>query len=78
VFLTVNGRLYLRDPKNVLTRSTPTRFDADAKLPTSATDTGYRSAAGALWLDPEGDAYLVKPGKTERWPRSTDPQIGCA
>ena len=49
-----------------MTWTTTTRFDADAKLPATATDTGYRSKAGALWLDPGGDAYLVNGGKVER------------
>jgi hypothetical protein len=53
-------------------------FDPDAKLPADAADTGYRSEAGELWVVPDGDAYLVAPDRTERWPRSTDQQLGCA
>jgi hypothetical protein len=78
IWLNVDGNLYFRDPQGVMAEWTKTRFEPDAKLPASALDSGYRSAAGSLWLDPGKDAYLVLPGGVERWPRSTDPFIGCA
>lgn len=76
-WLHVDGELYFRDPEGVMAEWTATPFDADASLPPTATDTGYRSGDIAVWLDPGGDAYLVLPGRVERWPRSTDPFIGC-
>jgi hypothetical protein len=77
-WLRVDGELYFRDPKKVMAEWTVTRFDARATLPKSAGDTGYRSGKWSLWLVPGGDAFLVSPGIIERWPRSTDPLIGCA
>jgi len=76
-WLRVSGELYFRDPKRVMAEWTITRFDARATLPKSAGDTGYKTGKWSLWLVPGGDAYLVSPGIIERWPRSTDPTIGC-
>jgi hypothetical protein len=77
IWLHVDGALYFRDPEGVMAEWTATPFEADASLPSTATDTGYRSGEIALWLDPGGDAYLVRLDVVERWPRSTDPLIGC-
>jgi hypothetical protein len=57
---------------------TVTPFEPDADLPAGAADTGYRTGEWSLWLDPGGDAYLVSPVTVERWPRSTNPDLGCA
>ena len=78
IFLSVNGDLYFRDPKHVMGDWTKTPFDSSARLPASAVDSGYRSGTRSLWLDPGRDAYLVLPDRVERWPRSTDPGLGCA
>jgi hypothetical protein len=78
VFLTVDGVLYFRDPQRVMADWTKTRFDASAQLPSRARDTGYRTGRSSLWVDPGRDAYLVSPGRVERWPRSTDPFLGCS
>jgi hypothetical protein len=77
IWLDVGPDLYFRDPKGVMNEWTATPFDANAELPARAVDTGFRSGGRELWLDPRGDAYLVSPGRVERWPRSTDPGIGC-
>jgi hypothetical protein len=78
IWLTVDGQLFFRDPKHVMADWERSRFDADVTLPSRARDTGYRNGDLALWIDPKGDAYVVGPSRTERWPRSTDPQLGCA
>lgn len=77
-WLFVEGDLFFRDPKGVMDEWTKTTFDADAKLPGRAVDSGYRSGKWRLWLDPGRDAYLVTSGSVERWPRSSEPGIGCA
>ncbi len=77
-WLTVDGVLYFRDPKHVMADWVAHPFDADAKLPSDALDSGYRSESGELWIVPEGDAYLVATDHVERWPRSTDQTLGCA
>jgi hypothetical protein len=77
VFLNVGGELYLRDPRNVMAQWTKTHFDTDTTVSRRAVDSGYRSGKWSLWLDPSGDAYLVSKDRTERWPRSTDPFVGC-
>ena len=56
---------------------TTTTFDAAAKLPSTAEDTGFRTAVWSLWIDPGKDAYVVAADHTERWPRSKDPSLGC-
>lgn len=77
IWLHADGQLYFRDPNRVMAEWTTTRFDADASLPAAAMDTGYRTADRQLWIVPGGDAYLVSVERVERWPRSTDPFIGC-
>jgi hypothetical protein len=78
IWLRVGGSLYFRDPAGVMGAWTATTFDATAQLPATALDTGFRSGEWSLWLDHEGDAYLVSASQSERWPRSLDPYIGCA
>jgi hypothetical protein len=78
IWLTVDGQLFFRDPRKVMAQWERSTFSADATRPRTATDTGYRNGNQELWIDPTGDAYLVGPQRTERWPRSTDPQLGCA
>lgn len=77
IWLHVGTELFFRDPAGVMSEWTTTTFAADARLPASAVDRGYRSGDMELWIEPGGDAYLVQPGRIERWPRSTDPFIGC-
>lgn len=71
------GGLYFRDPKGVMKDWTKSRYDARSSLPPDARDTGYRSGVMRLWIETGGDAYLVSPGRVERWPRSIDPLLGC-
>jgi len=78
IWLYVAGQLFFRDPRHVMADWERTPFDADATKPSRARDSGFRNGDQELWIDPEGDAYLVGPDRTERWPRSTDPQLGCA
>lgn len=77
IWLHVDGQLYFRDPNRVMAEWTSSRFDANVDLPAGAVDTGYRTGDRQLWLVRGGDAYLVSPQRVERWPRSTDPLIGC-
>ena len=77
IFLQVDGNLYFRDPAGVMSNLTTTTYDAAAKLPSTATDTGYRTGSWALWIDPGKDAYIVSTDHVERWPRSMDPFIAC-
>ncbi len=77
-WLYVGRQLFFRDPKHVMADWVSTTYDADASNPKRAEDSGYRSGETQLWIDPKGDAYLVGPDRVERWPRSTDPDIGCA
>lgn len=77
IWLHVGGELYFRDPQGVIGEWTKTRFEARAQLPTSATDSGYRSGDWSLWLDAGKDAYMVSSGNVERWPRSLNPQLAC-
>jgi len=78
IWLIVDGNLYFGDPEGVMREWTTTTFEPNAQLPATASDSGYRTGAWALWLDPGGDAYMVSEGQIERWPRSVDPYIGCA
>jgi hypothetical protein len=77
IWLDVGGNLYFRDPAGVMDEWSTTPFEPDADLPAGAVDTGFRTGEWSLWLDPDGDAYLVSSATIERWPRSTDPFIGC-
>lgn len=77
IWLHIGDDLFFRDPKGVMEEWTTTKFAADARLPAGAVDSGYRSGQSELWIEAGGDAYLVQPGRIERWPRSTDPFIGC-
>ena len=77
IFLQVDGNLYFRDPAGVMSNSTTTTFDAAAKLPSTAADTGFRTAIWSLWIDPGKDAYVVATDHAERWPRSKEPNLGC-
>lgn len=77
IWLHLEGQLYFRDPNRVMAEWTTSRFDGDAQLPAAARDTGYRNGDRQLWLVPGGDAYLVSSQRVERWPRSTDPLVGC-
>lgn len=76
-WLKVAGALYFRDPQGVMAEWTTTTFAIDAQLPRGAIDSGYRTGASALWLDPDGAAYVVSSDRVERWPRSNDPLIAC-
>ena len=78
IFLAVDGNVFFRDPSRVMREWTTTAFDPDSPKPSAAIDTGFQSDGWSLWLDPAGDAYLVASERIERWPRSTDPGIGCA
>ncbi len=78
IWLDVGGNLYFRDPAGVMDEWTVTPFEPDADLPAGAVDTGYRTGEWSLWLVPGADAYLVSPSTIERWPRSTNPDLGCA
>jgi hypothetical protein len=77
IWLDIGGNLYFRDPQGVMSEWTTTSFEPKAHLPEGAVDTGFRTGDWSLWLDPGGDAYLVSSATIERWPRSTDPFIGC-
>jgi hypothetical protein len=77
IWLNVGGNLYFRDPAGVMGEFTETSFEPDARLPSAAVDSGYRTGERSLWLDPGGDAYLVSSDTVERWPRSTDPDLAC-
>ena len=71
---------YVRDPRDVFNDPvTADAFDADADLPLSAVDTGYRRASAELWVvraDPSS-IYLVDGDTVERWPLDPEP-AGCA
>lgn len=77
-FLQLNDNVYLRDPERRLAEATVQPYDADARLPADATDTGYRRGADQLWLSADGTiAYLVTDDRVEAWP-STKYPVGCA
>jgi hypothetical protein len=55
------------------------RYDAQTTLPEDAVATGYRSRDRELFTTPDEQfVYVRTPAGVERWPRSTDPLIGCA
>jgi hypothetical protein len=75
------GRQYLRDTTGELRDLLATKFNADAKVPKQATDTGFERAGRRLWLNPDGTAaYLVdksNPENVEQWPAANEP-VACA
>lgn len=78
-FLQLRKTQYVRDPSGVLGREGVHRsYSADAQLPGTAVDTGYRLGEKHLWLSHDkATAYVVTPKSTERWPAATKP-ILCA
>jgi hypothetical protein len=71
---------WVRDPSNVLgDPATASAFDADAKLPDGAVDTGFRQQGTELWVAPTDRSaiYLVTGASVERWPLDPDPAF-CA
>ena len=71
---------YVRDPGNVFgDAATATAFDAHAKLPEGAIDTGLRQEGTQLWVDPTDRSaiYLLAGTSVERWPLDPDP-ASCA
>jgi hypothetical protein len=71
--------LYLRDPEGIFADVEIGTFLADTALPSDAIDTGLSSNGRRLFTVPSGDAvYVQTPTGVERWPRSTDPFMGCA
>jgi hypothetical protein len=71
-------RLYVRDPRNVFGDPvTAAAFEAHARLPDDAADTGLRRRAAELWVV-RGDVsaiYLKLPTRTERWPLDREPTL---
>jgi len=78
IWLHVRDVLYFRDPQHVMAEWVAKPFSTRVTLPKAAVDSGFHSDFGHLWLEPDGDAYLVKGSGVERWPRSTDQGLGCA
>ena len=77
-FLQLNDSVYLRDPEHRLAEAAVQPYDADARLPADATDTGYRRGADQLWLSADRTiAYLVTDDRVEAWPSTRYP-VGCA
>ena len=78
-FLTLRGRQYFRDPRNVLADESIGRFKANVKLPKDATDTGLHTKRWRIFTVPADDAVYVKTatGTVERWPRARF-EVGCA
>ena len=71
--------LYLRDPDGIFADVEVGTFLRDTALPSAARDTGLASQGRRLFTVPSGDAvYIQTSTGVERWPRSTDPFIGCA
>jgi hypothetical protein len=71
--------LYLRDPDGIFADVEVGAFLPDTALPNEARDAGLSSQGRRLFTVPRGDAvYVETPTGVERWPRSTDPFIGCA
>jgi hypothetical protein len=62
---------YVRDPHGSYRVAALVRgFDARAKLPSGARDSGFRLGKVALWIDraQPSAVYLVGPDSVERWP----------
>jgi hypothetical protein len=79
LYLDDASRLYLRDPLGVFRDVSVGDYRADTELPADARSTGYRSRDRELFTTADKDfVYVRTPAGVERWPRSTDPLIGCA
>ncbi len=67
---------FVLDPSGELDDRLRTTYDAHARLPFDAVDTGWRRGGLALWLQTGGEAaYLVNladPADVQRWPRAKD------
>lgn len=71
--------LFLRDPTGIFADVEVGAYLPDTSLPSDAHDTGLTSHGRRLFTVPDGSAVFVKTSTAvERWPRSTDPLIGCA
>lgn len=77
LFLTWQGRSFVRDYAGELASTTAGRFAAAVALPADAAFTGYRSGNRELWVQPgTPDAVYIKDGGiVERWPALLG---GCA
>ena len=74
-------RQFIRDPSGVITgRRTSEAFDANARLPHEAKDTGFRQDGYELWMRRGSDRfiYLVDGDHVEAWPLVSGPRAGCA
>jgi hypothetical protein len=79
VWLFIDDTLFLRDPTGIFRDIEMGEYLPDASLPADADDTGLTSRDRRLFTTPAGDSVFVQsPTGIERWPRSTDPWIGCA
>jgi hypothetical protein len=80
VWMFINDKeLYLRDPDGIFADVEVGAFLPDTALPSDAHDTGLSSNGRRLFTVPSGDAvYIQTSTGVERWPRSTDPVMGCA
>ena len=69
---------YFRDPHADLAEYSVVQFDADARLPDDATDTGLHTDDWHLFTIPSGRAVFMRTpdGTIERWPRANQP-VGC-
>ncbi|MBI5949906.1 MAG: hypothetical protein HY875_17350 [Chloroflexi bacterium] len=77
VFLQFRGKTYAGDPFGILADHTAGPFDRNARLPSDAKATGYRSGKRQLWTaasDPDA-VFISAGGRAERWPRFDG---GCA
>lgn len=71
-------KLYLRDPDGIFADVEIGAYLPDTALPSDAVDTGLSSSGRRLFTVPSGDAvYIQTSTGVERWPRSTDPFMGC-
>jgi hypothetical protein len=78
-FLWFEDRQFMGDPEGALSDvEFVVPFDADADLPSDASDTGYHHDGRHLWLSADGTvAYIVDGDRVEAWPSSTE-LVGCA
>jgi hypothetical protein len=76
-FLYVGGTRYVRDPEEVLERSSTTMpYLSSTELPDDAIFTGYTEGQRELWSVAGIDAVFVVEGTNiERWPQI---EAGCA